>query len=106
MTMTDLIGFLYVHRAPALPAGTLADLFDCMIWCCAEEQATCLLQVREDWLRSAERARVEIALAMDEVYPFDTGDEMERVFAEIEERWPEFAGRCEELRHSRRAIEE
>lgn len=97
-TMMD---FLYSQRVPGLPATALADVFDRLIWCLAD-QGTSLLQVRESWLKSDEKERVEIALAMNETYPFNDAREMAVTFGRITDRWPEFRSRCAELSEARR----
>ena len=91
---------LYSQRAPGLPATALAEVFDRLIWCLADHGAS-LLQVRESWLKSDEKERVEIALAMNETYPFNDAREMEVVFGRISNRWPELRARCAELQEAR-----
>ncbi len=100
-TVEELMKFLYANRAPALPPEALAEVFDRLIWCLEDNGAT-LLSVREDWLRSDDRARVEIALTMNETYPFHSEADMHRALHAIGARWPDLRGRCEELITRRR----
>lgn len=102
--ISSIMEMLYTHRAPALPPKGLAEVFDRLIWC-LDDQGASLLRVREEWLVSGDRARVEIALAMDEAFPFDTSAEMTKVFSRISARWPELSGACERVQASRAAIE-
>ena len=97
----DIMEFLYANRAPALPPEALAEVFDRLVWC-LEDNGAALLSVREDWLRSDDRERVEIALTMDEVYPFHSEDDMRQTFEAISARWPDLHGRCEALIERRR----
>ena len=99
--MRTTMDFLYSERVQGLPVAALAEVFDRLIWCLADNGAS-LLHVRESWLKSAEKDRVGVALAMDETYPFNDVTEMQRVFAKITERWPEFQSRCTELLEARR----
>lgn len=101
---TQMMEFLYLQRAPELPASALAGVFDRLIWCLAD-QGTALLRVREYWLASEDKERVEIALAMDETYPFNDMADMERAFTRISSRWPDLKPRCAELLAARRKEE-
>jgi hypothetical protein len=96
----QMMEFLHVNRAPGLPPEALADVFDQLIWCMADNGAA-LLKVREDWLRSDDKSRVEIALAMNETYPFDEPSEMEKVFSQISAKWPELSARCQQIKGAR-----
>ena len=100
MKNNEMMEFLFANRAPSLPPQALADVFDQLIWCMADN-GEALLKVREDWLRSNDKPRVEIALAMNETYPFDDASEMEAVFSQISEKWPELSARCRQLMAAR-----
>jgi hypothetical protein len=93
---------LFVHRAAALPSDALADVFDRLIWC-LDDNGAALLRVREDWLQSDELDRVDVALAMDESFPFADLTTMEDVFARISAKWPHLAHRCDSIAAARRA---
>jgi hypothetical protein len=98
--MSNVMDWLIGHRAPALPADALAEVFDRMIWC-LDDNGGALLQVREQWLVSEDRDRVEIALAMQETFPFQEAAKMNEVFARISAKWPELAASCEAIRQAR-----
>lgn len=98
--MARIMDALYAHRAPALPAHALADIFDRMIWC-LDDQGAALLQVREDWLASDDRGRVEVALAMDETFPFNDVKKMDEVLAQISAKWPDLSATCQNIRRMR-----
>lgn len=99
--MQQMMDSLYTQRVQGLPATALAEVFDRLIWCLAD-QGDSLLQVRESWLESSEKERVEIALAMDETYPFRNAEKMEAVLERIATRWPELRPRCIELIEARK----
>jgi hypothetical protein len=91
---------LFEHRAKNLPAAALANVFDHLIWCLDDNGAS-IVAVREQWLLSEDRERVEIALAMEETYPFATTAEMQAAFARISLMWPSLHARCEAITISR-----
>jgi hypothetical protein len=97
----QIMEYLYKHRAPALPPEGLAEVFDRLIWCLDDNGAD-VMRVIETWLQSSERPRVEIALALEEVFPFNEREQMETVFAAISSRWPDLVGRCCEIQSRRR----
>lgn len=98
--MSGLMEFLYTHRAPSLPPGALAEVFDRLIWC-MEDEGAMLLEIRELWLTSDDRGRVEIALLMDEVFPFREATQMNEVLSRIATTWPDLSPRCNDLRTRR-----
>ena len=98
--MNRTMDFLFDHRVPGLPPTALAEVFDRLIWCLAD-QGEMLLNVRQSWLASDDRDRVEVALAMNETYPFTKLEEMEATFRKIVSRWPDLEPRCAEMVQSR-----
>jgi hypothetical protein len=103
MTTTDITGcmnFIVDNRGKDLPAPALSEVFDRLIWCLADNGSQ-LLRIREQWLLSDDRYRVEIGLAMEETYPFNTIVEMRHAFARIVARWPDLRARCDEITASR-----
>lgn len=102
--MALIMDMLMDHRAPALPPKGLAEVFDRLIWC-MDDQGTSLLSVCEDWLESDDRDRVEVALAMDEAFPYANPETMDEVFSQISTRWPDLADTCDRIRAARTAIE-
>ncbi|MEO7731168.1 MAG: hypothetical protein ABIY55_09370 [Kofleriaceae bacterium] len=100
--MAQVMDFLFAQRVDGLPPAALAEVFDRLIWCLVDNGGA-LLEVRESWLTSDDKARVEIALAMDETYPFNKLEKMDSVFAKIATKWPDLASRCEKIAAARRA---
>ena len=99
----QLMEYLYVHRAPSLPPDALAEVFDRLLWCLDDDNGSDLMRVVETWLQSSDRDRVEIGLAMNEVFPFDERTQMESVLRAISSKWPNLTTRCAEVQASRRA---
>lgn len=87
---------LFAHRAPNLPPTALASIFDSLIWCLSGNGIE-VERVRSEWLRSTEKERIAVALAMNELLPCQSRDDFAQLAAQIVSRWPEFANRCEEL---------
>ena len=107
MTIADMafvMDLIYMHRAPALRPEDLAEIFDQLVWC-LEDNGAALLQVREDWLMSDDRGRVELALAMREVFPFDDAAQMAEVLGRISVKWPDLRATCEALIERRAVLE-
>lgn len=98
MKMESVMEYLVNSRADALSPEALGEIFDRLIWC-LKDNGKQVLAVRENWLRSVDRERVKIALAMNETYPFKTFAEMKEVLMSVGERWPELRSRCDELIH-------
>lgn len=88
--------FLFQRRTPNLPVQALAEIFDRLIWC-MDDQGAELLEVRRKWLEGSDKEKIAIALAMNEVFPCNTRDEMHQLFSTISNRWPEFQDRCQEI---------
>jgi hypothetical protein len=94
--MTDaslFMEYFVAHRAPNLPAEALAEVFDRLIWCFADNgHAICA--VRGGWLQSADEYKVEIALSMNEVFPFPTRKQMEENLDRIALQFPRLREQC------------
>lgn len=93
--------YLFENRAPQLPADALAEVFDRLVWCLSDNGAE-LLKVREAWILSDDKERVEIGITMGEFFPFLDPGKMEDVLCAVAEKWPEFGDRCNYLIQSRR----
>src|SRR4051794_37975194 len=92
--ISDVMEFLVANAASNLPPEALADVFDRLTWCLADNgHEICV--VRDVWLMGDDRRKVEIALMMEETFPFDGGRQMRTNLKSIASRWPEFARRCE-----------
>ena len=102
--MRDVLEFLYKHKAPALRFEDLAEVLDQLIWC-LDDNGEALLRVRESWLTSDDRGRVELALAMRETFPFRDAAQMVEVLTQISGRWPDLRDTCEKLIQARSAAE-
>lgn len=102
--MSDLMDLLLTHTARELPAKALAEVFDRLIWC-LDDEGSAILRVREAWLRSDDRRRVEVALAMDETYPFVDALEMDEVLSRVAVRWPDLSTLCRAIQAGRQRAE-
>jgi hypothetical protein len=100
--MKTVADVLLAHIGPGLPPKALANVLDSMIWSLDAEVVTPL---QEAWLMSGDRARVEVALEMDEVLPFVDGAMMVAVLDRVAEQWPDLSSKCERLKASRERVE-
>ena len=96
MNTEDVMEHLFNDRVSELPHDALAEVFDCLIWCIADNGGE-ICTVREKWLEGDVFGKCAIALAMNETFPFETLSEMRAVFASIVLKWPQLKNRCEEL---------
>lgn len=86
--------FLIDSRVENLPAIALAEVFDRLIWCMADNGHD-ILSIRLEWLKSDDVYKVDVALSMIEVFPFEDKSEMHRAFARIIQRWPQLQEKCD-----------
>jgi hypothetical protein len=103
--MAHVMDFIYNHRAPSLRPEDVAEIYGQLIWSLSDEAAAFLLQVREEWLISGDRGRVELALAIGEVFPFRDATRMAEVLGQVSTKWPDLRDRCESMIKERAVAE-
>lgn len=92
----DIAEYLFAHRARALPPAALAEALDRLIWVLDDNGAS-IHNAQRRWLRGDDEAKVEVALMMDEVFPFADRDEMASILSSVAARWPRLAPLCKEV---------
>lgn len=101
--MTEMSAFmesLVDDRAPGVPAEAIAEVLDRLIWC-VDDNGEKILEVRDRWLESGDEYRISVALSMNDVFPFNTKEQLEERLAEIALRFPSLRRKCVEwLSHS------
>ncbi|MDC8756038.1 hypothetical protein [Janthinobacterium fluminis] len=85
---------IVANRVNGLPADAVSEVFDRLIWCMVDNGEE-IGQVRREWFHSDDKYKVEVALNMNEVYPFPTRAEMESHFTRIASCWPDLNDKCE-----------
>ncbi len=103
MNISQFMNYLIDRKIKDLPASALAEVFDLLIWC-LDDNGSEILQERESWLSSEDKYKVEIALSMEEVFPYKNDLEMNESFHSIADKWPDLADRCNELIRKRKQI--
>ena len=98
----DIAEYLFEHRARRLPAKSLADILDRLIWI-VDDNGGQICATIERWLRSDDRDRIEVALLCDETFPFNDAREMDSQLDRISAKWPELESVCRAKVESRRA---
>lgn len=83
--------------------GKLAEVLSSLLWI-MDDNGTEIMEAVERWLKSDDYVRVREALAIDSILPFGDQSEMETVLSRIRMRWPDLAGRCDELVAVRRSF--
>ena len=96
ITIKEVMTYLVGNSVPGLPAASLAEVFDRLIWCLADN-GDGILEVRKDWLECDDPAKVEVALNMSETFPYDTYKEMTEQFDKITGKWLRLDDRCNEI---------
>jgi len=100
MNIETIMNYLFVQRAEGLSNQALADVFDRLIWCTADNgKAICM--VREKWLEGDSFEKCEIALSMNETFPYENISKMEDVFKSIISKWSYLKTKCDEIVKSR-----
>lgn len=94
MTYEEIMDFLVDSRPVELGLDALADFFDRMIWLSSDNGRE-ICEVRKKWILGGDRARAEIALRMEEIFPYEGRDEMNSAFLVVIERWPDFRPFCD-----------
>ena len=96
-SVEKIMDYMVTHRAEPSEPKWFSDILERLVWLLDVESSTAIFTVRDKWLTGDDLARVEIALFMEESFPFDSRDEMARQFSRIAERWPFLAPRCDEI---------
>jgi len=79
---------LFSRRAPNLPPAGLAEVFDRLLWCLDASDGAEILETQRDWLRSGDLEKIEIALAMSEVFPYSTREELAENLDRLVKQFP------------------
>jgi hypothetical protein len=95
-SMAEVMDYLVDSQVENLKPSVMADLFHRMIWIVADNGGE-IERVRETWLKGGDFKRVQIALFMQETFPFVVREEMEGVLSLIAKKWPSLSERCQDL---------
>jgi hypothetical protein len=85
--------YCFANRVENLPAEALAEVFDRLIWCFADN-GQAINAIRGEWLQSTDEHKVEIALSMNEVFPCSTKLELEQQLHRIALQFPRLREKC------------
>jgi hypothetical protein len=89
----------------AVPWEVAADILQILTWS-TDDNGSSIMRTAERWLIEAQDLRrIQMALNL-EVYPFETKDQMQRVFTEVAQRFPEASSRCKALVNARAQLPE
>ncbi|WP_444942020.1 hypothetical protein ACJJI3_07490 [Microbulbifer sp. ZKSA004] len=100
MNIEGVMEYLFEFRVENLPAEALAEVFDRLIWCVADNGKEISI-VQKKWLEGESYEKCSIALAMNEIFPYEEVSEMKEAFREITKKWPGLGSRCNEIINSR-----
>lgn len=80
----------------------MAEMLELLLWMSDDDGE--VETAVERWLQSEDRLRIEVALQVEDWFPFRHREEMEAVFSVIKVRWPEFRARCDEIVRKRASL--
>ncbi len=96
MNMADIMTYLLNRLVTGLPVSELSGIFDSLIWCMDDNGAD-IEAVRQEWLISDDKRKVEVALYMSETYPYSSRKELIDGFKIIKKKWPDLNSKCDEV---------
>ncbi|MEN0038302.1 MAG: hypothetical protein AAGC78_14595 [Cellvibrio sp.] len=99
MNIAEVMAFLLDRSVVGLPAASLADVFDRLIWC-MDDNGREIESFKFEWLFSDDRRKVEVALYMSETFHFDNVAAFENCFERIINVWPDLEPKCIEVLNS------
>lgn len=94
--MENIADCLFHRRAPHLPADARAGVLDQLIWT-MDDNGREICEALRQWIASGDRARVEVALAVKEVFFYANRLEMTDAFERLCARFPELRPRCDDI---------
>ena len=97
ISMEQALDYLVERISNRVKSSALSDIVERLLWCLDEDSEKAIFSVRDKWLNGCDLRRVEVALFMQESFPFDDRDEMVRQCSRIVRLWPHLKDRCEEV---------
>src|SRR5262245_23213238 len=91
------------RAAAAWPRGC-AEVLEALAWMTDSDPE--IPDAVDSWLRSDDRERVRVALAIEDWFPFRYFDEMVSVLNEVKARWPELSAECDQIIERRKRLGE
>jgi len=93
MPHENLADTLFARRNPDVSLANFADLLDRLTWTIQGGEDE-IEAARARWLAGDDEEKVEIALLMDERFPYETKTDMDRELARIAAKWPRLGTLC------------
>lgn len=90
----DALNFIVDHHAKGLPLDAISEVLDRLVWIFADNGAE-IATLREEWLDGDDVIRLEIALRMQDLFPYNDRPTMILKFDRIKRRWPELQRLCQ-----------
>ena len=96
MPIENLADYLFARRNPDVSLANFAHILDQLTWTMNDEGAE-IEAARQRWLAGDDPEKAEIALLMDETFPYDSRDEMTREFTRLTQRWSHLVPVCKKI---------
>lgn len=96
MPLDNIADYLFARRNPDVSLTNMAHILDQLTWAMNDEGAE-IEAARQRWLAGDNAEKVEVALLMDETFPYESREEMTREFDRLSKRWPNLAPICKKI---------
>jgi len=93
---TNLADHILACALPQAKPEWIAKVLSQLIWLTADNGDE-ICDTMDVWLLQDDKRKVEIVLNVDGIFPFGGGPKMIENLQRVENRWPELAGRCDEI---------
>jgi hypothetical protein len=92
LNIEHVMDFIVDHRSPGLPPEGLAEVFNSLAWCMADDAN--VITVARHWLELDDEYRVAVSLWIDDIFPANTREGLVVLAADIQTRFPALAARA------------
>jgi hypothetical protein len=97
MSDTSIAELIFQRRASSLSAKAMADVLSGLIWVLSDNGEE-VIRTQREWLEhSNDPKRIEVALLMDDIFPYDSREKLVNVLSAIETRWPHLRDLCDDV---------
>lgn len=95
-SINDVMNYIFEKSLLNLDKKVLANIYDRLIWI-FDDNGAALNEVRREWLTGSDPGRVEIALLMQETFPFNDRVTVEQTLFKIQEKFPQYHQLCDAM---------
>jgi hypothetical protein len=93
VTAADFLEYLLKNKSAGHDASDVAAIIDDLVWFFADN-GQAIGSVLNEWIKSEDVRKVEVALQINGFYPADTRDGIVALLDPLKSKWPHLADRC------------